>query len=316
MPASAASQILEYMADRIDPKIERVIDTDQEMAWRQAINDGLATGKMTPDVVEAYAGLLLRTESGVPIRPAAHHQLWLQLLCDERIPNLLILAPPEAAKTTWIVSAWAGCRLGFYPEQPIIICSATGPIAKRRTLSLRNQTQTVSWQSAFRNVLRADGMMWRMEEFALAPDGTPFSGRIHPSAAAFGVDGSITGARGRIILCDDIVTRLNAKTAHQRATVKDFVHSTLWPRLMSTGEPGFSAGISRKVLIGTPYNPDDIYAELIDSGQYVVCRTPLLGPDTSQTTGLPYYAELTYPDWWNFDMLGEIRVTDGTDAAV
>lgn len=316
MPSSAWAQAWETLADRVDPKIERAIDTDQELAWRETIAAGLAEKRMTPAVVEAYAGLLLRTEAGVPVRPAPHHRLWLDLLCDDRIPELLILAPPEAAKTTWVVSAWAGCRLGFFPEEPIIICSATGPIAKRRTLSLRNQTQVISWQSTFRNVRRAEGMMWRMEEFGLAPDGIPFPGRIHPSAAAFGVDGSVTGARGRIILCDDIVTRLNAKTAYQRNEVKEFVHSTLFPRLMSNREPDQTSGVSRKILIGTPYNPDDIYAELQDSGRYVVCSTPLLGPDTSSLTGLPYYATVTYPDSWPYDTLGEATLSPEEEAGV
>lgn len=309
MPASPIAQAWETLADRVDPKIERQIDSRQEADWRETIAAGLADGKMTPAVVEAYAGLLLRTESGVPVRPAAHHRLWLDLLCDDRIPELLILAPPEAAKTTWVVSAWAGCRLGFFPEEPIIVCSATGPIAKRRTLSLRNQTQTVQWQSIFRRVRRAEGMMFRMEEFALAPNGQPFHGRIHPSAAAFGVDGSVTGARGRIILGDDIVTRPNAKTSYQRNEVREFLHSTLFPRLMSPREEGMPAGVSRKVFIGTPYNPDDVYADLAASG-YVVCATPLLGPDTTQTTGLPYYATVTYPDSWEYETMGDAVVIE------
>lgn len=316
MVVSPAFQAWEELASRIDPKLERLIDSDQEAAWRETIAEGLDVGRMTPDVVEAYAGLLLRTESGAPVRPAAHHRLWLELLCDDRITDLLILAPPEAAKTTWVVSAWAGCRLGFFPEEPIIVCSATGPIAKRRTLSLRNQTQTVQWQSIFRNVRRAEGMMFRMEEFALAPNGQPFNGRIHPSAAAFGVDGSVTGARGRIILGDDIVTRVNAKTAYQRNEVREFLHSTLFPRLMSQREAGVPAGASRKVFIGTPYNPDDVYADLMDTGRYVVCSTPLLGPDTSSLDGLPYYATVTYPDSWEHETLGEATIDPETEDRV
>lgn len=304
--ASPAATFLETFASNIDPKTRRVIDSDQERAWRTTIRDGLAAGVMSPAVVEAYAGLHLRTETGQPIRPEAHHRLWLELLCDDRIPGLLILAPPEAAKTTWIVSAWAGCRLGFFPQEPIIITSATGPIAKKRTLSLRTQTQSLSWQSTFRNVRRAEGMIWHHEEWAIAPDGIPFSGRIHPSCAAFGVDGSVTGARGRIIIGDDIVTRKNAKTQYQRTEVKEFVHSTLLPRQMSDREDdGHPSGVSRRVFIGTPYNPDDIYQEFRDSGHYVVCRTPLLSDESGITDGLPYYATLEYPDWWTHDMIGE-----------
>lgn len=315
MVASPIGQAWSLVADRIDPRIDRLVDSHQEAAWRNTISNGLAEMRMTPAVVEAYAGLLLRTESGQPVRPAAHHRLWLELLCDDRIPELLILAPPEAAKTTWIISAWVGCRIGFFPQQPIIVCSATGPIAKKRTLSLRNQTQTISWQSAFRNARRAAGMFWRMEEWSLAPDGVPFPGRIHPSAAAFGVDGSVTGARGRVVACDDIITRVNAKTEYQRNEVKEFLHSTLWPRLMSDQEqlPSQPFMPSRKVVIGTPYHPSDAYADMIESGRWVVCSTPLLGSDLSQLDGLPYYATVSYPDWWPHDTLGEAVVQDDAD---
>lgn len=312
--ASAIGRGLGVLVDNIDPKTERLIDSRQEAEWRETIRRGLMARKMTPSVVEAYAGLHLRTPTGLPVRPAAHHRLWLEFLCDDRIPRLLIMAPPEAAKTTWIVSAWAGCRIGFFPEDPILMTSATGPIAKKRTNSLRTQADTVSWQATFRNVLRAEGMPYRQEEFALAPNGRPMPGRLHPTVASFGVDGSITGARGRVILGDDIVTRANAKTPYQRTQVKEFWYSTLSPRLMSDDEPGITAGTSRIVIIGTPYHPDDIYADLQDSGRYVVVKTPALGPDTSQSNGLPYYATVEYPDSWEHETMGDDMPTQSDDA--
>ena len=290
--APAFHQGVDLLASLLDPVGQRIEDTYQEAVWRARIRDDLAAGRMTPDTVAAYAGLHLRREDGSPIQPAAHHRLWLELLCDDSIPSLLILAPPEAAKTTWIVSAWAGCRIGFFPEEPIIVCSETGPTARKRVNSLRTQVQTLSWRSTFRTVRPAEGLPFRQEEWSVAPNGIPRPGRLHPTAAAFGVDGSVTGARGKVIIGDDIVSRRNSKTAYQREEVKAFVYSTLKPRLMA--ERG-----AREVFIGTPYHPDDVYADFQDSGEYVICKTPALGDGPS------YYATLSYPGWWSGETMGE-----------
>lgn len=281
--------------------VEGLSDGEQEQRWRAIVRQGLADQRMTPEVVAAYAGLHLQTESGRPVQPAAHHRLWLQLLCDDRIERLLILAPPEAAKTTWIVSAWAGCRLGFWPEDPIIIASATGPIATKRTLALRQQTQTLAWQTTFPGVRRVDEMTWHYNEWSIAPRGVARPGRLHPSCSAFGVDGSVTGARARIIVGDDIVTRENSKTQYQRDEVKTFISGTLAPRRLSEGR-------SRLIYIGTPYHPDDVYALFRSQGRYVICRTPLLQehePDDEGNVDRGVYAELEYPNDWPYEMLGE-----------
>lgn len=276
----------------IDPRMDSVADGESEALWRAQIKAALADRTMTADVVEAYAALHLRDEKGRPIRPAAHHRLWLEFLCDDRIPFLLIMAPPEAAKTTWVISAWAACRVGFFPEEPIIVCSETSPTARKRVTSVRNQVITPSWQATFRNVRQAAGMAWHLEEWSVAPNGLPFPGRIHATMSAFGVDGGVTGSRGRIIIGDDIVSRKNSKTAQRRTDVKEYVSSTLFPRLQSEDN-------ARVIMIGTPYNPDDVYAEFRDTGQFVIVRTPALGE------GAEYHATVEYPDTWHYPMLGD-----------
>jgi hypothetical protein len=288
----AIGDALDLISGIVDPRIDYAPDNDVEAQWRATIKAGLAAGNMTADVVEAYAGLHLRDEKGRPITPAAHHRLWLPFLCDDRIPFLLIMAPPEAAKTTWVISAWAACRVGFFPEEPIIVCSETGPTARKRVTSVRNQVITPSWQTTFRNVRQTVGMAWHLEEWSVSPNGIPFQGRIHATMSAFGVDGSVTGSRGRVIICDDVVSRKNAKTTQRRTDVKEYISSTLFPRLQSEER-------ARVVVIGTPYNPDDVYADFRDSGQFVIVRTPALG------AGAEYHATVEYPDDWDYEMVGE-----------
>lgn len=247
--------------------------------------------RVTREIVAAYAALLLTEDDGTPIAPAAHHWLWLTLLCDERIKKLLIIAPPESAKTTWLISAYLGCKIGFVPEASFIIGSSDGDTAKKRSLSLRTMTETEDWQATFPGVKRAIGMTWDSMTWSLAPNGMPTPGRLHPTIAAYGTLGGITGSRANEVLGDDLLDFENTRTQYQRELVNTWVHNSFLPRRKSK--------IGRAALIGTAWHHDDAYVRARDTGGFVVCRTPLLsdGPDV--------YAILTYPDNWKYERLGE-----------
>lgn len=246
---------------------------------------------LTPNVVAAYAELHLVDDAGQPIKPAPHHWLWLALLCDERIKKLLIIAPPESAKTTWAVSAYLGCKIGFYPERSVIIGSASGPVAAKRSLSLRTMTESDYWRETFPTAQRAQGMKWDAMEWSLAPNGEPLSGRLHPTVAAYGTGGAITGSRADEVLADDLLDFENSRTQHQRDLVEQWLHNSLLSRRKSkTG---------RAIVIGTAWHPGDIYAKARREGGWVVCHIPLLSEQKE------VYANLSYPDDWPYEMLGE-----------
>jgi hypothetical protein len=242
-------------------------------------------------VVAAYAEAHLVDDDGRPIRPAAHHRLWLQLLCDERIKKLLIIAPPESAKTTWTISAYLGCRVGFFPQQNIIIGSVSGTVAEKRSMSLRTMVEHQAWRATFPGVLRAKGMKWDPLEWSVAPDGQPTAGRLHPTVAAYGTGGAITGSRADLVLADDLLDFENSRTAHQRMLVEQWLHNSLLTRRKSrTG---------RAIVIGTAWHSADIYAKARKEGGWVVCHTPLLSESGE------VYATLSYPDDWPHPPLGE-----------
>lgn len=274
---------------------------DQERAYiqtrkllRQAIQLAKARNYLTPEIVAAYAALHLTTDDGVPIAPAAHHWLWLRLLCDERIKKLLIIAPPESAKTTWAVSAYIGCYIGFHPERSVIIGSTSGPVAEKRSLSLRAMVESSNWQATFGDVLpvrAAKGLKWDTAEWSVAPKGRPHAGRLHPTVAAYGTGGSVIGSRADIVLADDLLDFDNSRTSYQRGLVESWFHNSLLSRRKSQ--------VGRVVVIGTSWHHEDLYSKARREGGWVVCHTPLLSdsPDV--------YATLTYPDDWQHEHLGE-----------
>lgn len=262
-----------------------------ERRMRTILAETTRTRIITPDAVNAYAALHLTTDDGRPIVAAPHHRLWLQFLCDERVKRLLIIAPPESAKTTWVISAYLGTYIGVWPERSVIIGSVSGEIAAKRSQALRLAVESPAWRKSFPGVDRADGMVWQMAEWSLAHHGEPHPGRLHPTVSAYGTGGSVTGARADLVVADDLLDFDNSRTAHQRFLVEQWLHTSLLSRRKSrTG---------RAVVIGTAWTHNDLYAHLREEGRWIVIHTPLL----SETRDV--YAYVTYPDDWEHEKLGE-----------
>lgn len=283
-------ELFKYLTEEERVELDRLLTEGDRARLVRQIQEAKAAKRWGPDVVEAYAKLLLRTEDGTEIRPAAHHKLWLQLLCEDRIKKLFIIAPPESAKTTW-VTAYLGCKVGFFPTWSWILASVSQGVAEKRTQSIRALTETPGWKELFPGLERIRNMKWEASEWSLGYGGRAQGGQLHPTMSAFGIGGSITGARGSEIISDDILDRDNTRTQYQREEVFEWWHNSLLSRRKSR--------VGRIVGIGTAWHEDDLYSRIRKTGDYVICHIPLL------SKGQEVYADLTYPDWWTGPMLGE-----------
>lgn len=267
---------------------------EQIQTIRAAIQRDKAKGTLTPETIAAYALLTITDDDGLPITPAAHHWLWLRLLCDERIKKLLIIAPPESAKTTWTISAYLGCRIGFYPEQSIVIGSVSGPVAEKRSIGLRTAVETSEWKDLFPEISQiraAGGFKWETHEWSLAPLGKPRPGRLHPTIAAYGTGGPVIGSRADLVVADDLLDFENSRTAHQRELVEHWLHTSLLSRR--------KARTGRAIMIGTAWHHEDIYSKAKKEGGWVVCHLPLLSESNE------VIANISYPDNWPYETIGE-----------
>ena len=81
------------------------------------------------------------------------------------------------------------------------------------------------------------------------------------TVTALGASGAVISKHFDIIIGDDIVGLENARTERQRANLKEWFYSSLVPTLEPDGEIH---------ILGTRYNPLDLYEELIKSGNYQV----------------------------------------------
>lgn len=261
---------------------------------REQVQAAKRRGELTPEVVAAHAYLHIEDDYGLPITPAAHHWLWLELLCDVSIRRLLIIAPPESAKTTWLLAGFVGAYVGFWPENNVIVAGSAGDVARRRSLAVRTMTESPEWRKTYPGVEPARGLSYTDQVWSVAPGGMPRPGRIHPTMSAYGTGGPITGSRADLLIADDILDLENTKTAYQRRMVITWFYKSFLSRLKSTG---------RVVVIGTAWTHDDVYSKLRKEGNWVVCHMPQLSPVEGRSV-----AFLTYPDSWQGRVIGEPMV--------
>jgi hypothetical protein len=158
-------------------------------------------------------------------------------------------------------------------------------------MALRTMVTSSQWRTTFPGILPAKGMKWETTEWSLAPLGTPRRGRIHPTLGACGQGGTITGARAREAVADDLLDFDNTRTAHQRVLVDNWLHNSFLSRVL--------ARIGRVITIGTMWHHDDAYARIRRAGNWVVCHVPLLSEDSN------VYANIWYPDNYRGERMGE-----------
>ena len=260
--------------------------TNLQTTLRAHLRRAKKNKQITPEAVAAFAMLHMQTNNGEPIFPSDHHLLWLRLMCDPAIRQLLIVGTPESAKTTWAL-AYAGCHVAFFPDWPVIIAATSGEVAEQRCLSLRTIVESAEFKRTFPNVKPARRMPWTTTKWSMAEGGTPKPGRIHPTVSAYGTGGSIIGSRARLILADDILDYENTRTKHQRDVVDTWFHTSLMSRLIAKD--------GRVIVIGNAHHHDDTVARLRKNEGWVSCWIPLL------SDGPEVIAHLTYPS----DFLGE-----------
>lgn len=81
------------------------------------------------------------------------------------------------------------------------------------------------------------------------------------TVTALGASGAVISKHFDVIVGDDLVGLENARTERQRANLKEWFYSSLLPTLEPDGDIH---------ILGTRYNPMDLYEDLIKSGNYEV----------------------------------------------
>lgn len=102
------------------------------------------------------------------------------------------------------------------------------------------------------------GQVWNDREFTV---NKRTAIKKEATLTALGASGAVVSKHFDVIMGDDMVGIENARTEGQRAKLKEWYYSALKPTLEPHGEIH---------ILGTRYNPLDLYEDLIKSGEYKI----------------------------------------------
>ena len=112
---------------------------------------------------------------------------------------------------------------------------------------------------------------------------------------ALGASGAVISKHFDVIIGDDLVGLENARTERQRKNLKEWFYSSLFPTLEPDGEIH---------ILGTRYNPLDLYEDLIKSQKYTVNIQRAINTIKGVESSL-------WEDKFSLDKLKDIRAESG-----
>ena len=115
------------------------------------------------------------------------------------------------------------------------------------------------------------------------------------TVTALGASGAVISKHFDVIIGDDLVGLENARTEKQRSNLKEWFYSSLIPTLEPDGEIH---------ILGTRYNPLDLYEDLIKSGNYKVNNQQAIRTVNGKECSL-------WEDKFTLEKLKEIRAESG-----
>jgi hypothetical protein len=193
--------------------------------------------------------------------PAAHHELWAELLTDPRQERLLIIAPPGHAKSTWCTCIYPAWCIGRNPNINILLVSATAAQAFLFSQTVR-ETLLVNpaYAEVFPEAVPDRKRGWSQAAWFVA---RAAAANKDATLAACGVHGPIIGRRADLILVDDPCNEQNTANKAARDKLWRWFRQTLLTRLRPGG---------RVIVIMTRWCEGDLADQLILSGEFTVCH--------------------------------------------
>ena len=166
--------------------------------------------------------------------PAAHHEIWidaLERLARGQIPNnrLLIIAPPGHAKTNYGAIAFPSWVIGNDWLEHVLVFSATAAQSRKTSLTIREAATSDMWAQLHPNAVPDLKRQWAAESWYMKRPQRP--GDKDPSIYAVGIGSqSVLGARGSLLVYDDVSTQDNTRTSTRRERVRDWIALTAFSR--------------------------------------------------------------------------------------
>lgn len=245
---------------------------------------------------QARAHLAAYSSYMLQVQPAAHHQLICQHiddLLDDRFDELIILAPPGSAKSTYTSIALPSYFMGRFPQGQILTSSYSTELAEKWGRKVRNIVDSPRYRTLFPDV-------------ALSKDATAAARWALANGGEFygaGVGSGILGFRADLAVIDDPISGFEqAQSLTQLQKVHNWYETDFITRLKPKG---------KVVLICQRLAPNDLAGYLINRNitsptrRQVILKLPMLSTHSEEKPdplNRPH-GERLWPEWYTPEMV-------------
>lgn len=238
-------------------------------------------------------------EYALEVIPALHHKIIcdaIEELLDDKYDELIILAPPGSAKSTYTSHALGAYFTGKFPEKNTIIATHTSDLSERWSRKIRNTIGSPECQNVF-------------PECELSQDSTAVSRWATSKGGevlAAGVGGSILGFRADLGIIDDPISGFEAAQSEtQLAKVHSWYETDFATRL----KPG-----AKLVLICQRLARNDLAGYLIDRNEMNqtkrqrILKLPMVAKENDPLGRNP--GDRLWPEWYTEEMVKDAQRDD------
>lgn len=206
-----------------------------------------------------------------------HHEEWYAMLQNraKQVGDKLVLlkpkdpdvdnkwimleAPRDHAKSTCFTVNYPLHEIGNDPNVRIVIASNAQDTSEGFVRSISSIIeQSPDYRRIFGNLKPQKPEKWTDSAIQVRRNNYLLK---DPTVAAVSIGGQVVSKRADIIICDDILTLQNTRTQAQREFVKTWFWTVLFPLL----KPG-----GRLIIVGTAWNSQDLYQELLGDMNFQV----------------------------------------------
>ena len=262
---------------KVQELLKRLDDPNISPLVKQTIREGLETA-LQGGFKEAYQSQLkyrARTDLDAfaeyvfDYKPMPHHKEITKILQDDSKKEVLIIAPPGSAKSTYTSQLFPPWYIGRNPEHAAILLSSSSSQSIKFSSDIRSViVANEKYKEVFPEI-QIDALKGESREQIYVQRQKQYP---HPNLYAAGMKSSkVLGSRAHLIVVDDPTTEILARSELELSNQKDWFESTLMTRLIPD--------IGRIIVILTRWHNNDLASMLMNKLNFEVIHMPALGDE-------------------------------------
>lgn len=264
------AKIKELLAKLDDPNVSPVVKETIKDGLERAMSGGFKAAYESQLRYRSRNDLESFFEYVFGFKAPPHQKEIIKVLEDPNKRELLIVAPPGSAKSTLVSQVFMPHYIGQHPERNTILLSSSGTQSIKFTSDIRSLIVSNEHYKHVYPEIKVDDLKGESREqiYLQREYQNP-----HPNIFAAGMrSGKVLGSRAHLIVVDDPLTQVQARSQLELKNQKEWFQGTLDTRV--------DPEIGRVIVILTRWHNNDLASMLMNRQNFEVLHMPALGSDT------------------------------------